>query len=142
MLYIYIYIWEKKWPLLYCRCSKRGILLFEDKSTCVKWTLVCTKRMRLYFVISSYRCVVKRKKKMVQCAFIFQFFWQGRTIINYEQMQSLFAFSKMLNYPTKHWVDSVGWKSWACHVFCLCWNLSMIWQSLCKLGMFSCVITF
>ncbi len=45
---------------------------------------------------------------MVQCAFIFQIFWQGRTIVKYEQIQSLFAFFKMLNYPTKHQGDSVG----------------------------------
>jgi hypothetical protein len=131
-----------KGRLLYCRCSNRGILLYEDKSICVKWTLVCTKRMGFYFAISSCRCGKKKKKELVQFAFIFHFLLQGRTIIKYEQMQSLFAFLKMLNYPPKHRGDSVGWKSWACHVFCLCWNLSMIWQSLCKLGMSSCVITF
>jgi hypothetical protein len=52
--------------------------------------------------------VVKRKKKLVQLAFLFHLLLHGKTIIKYEQMQSLFAFLKMLNYPFKHWGDSVG----------------------------------
>jgi hypothetical protein len=28
----------------------------------------------------------------------------------YEQMQSLFAFLKVFNNPTKHWKDYIGWE--------------------------------
>jgi hypothetical protein len=43
----------------------------------------------------------KGEKKM-QFALIFYLFYQGKPMIEYEQMQSLFAFLKVLNNPLKH----------------------------------------
>jgi hypothetical protein len=50
------------------------------------------------------------KKKLVQFAFIFHLHSQGRPMTKYKQMQSLFVFLKVLNYPSKCWNDCVRWE--------------------------------
>jgi hypothetical protein len=47
----------------------------------------------------------KGEKKLMQFAFIFYLFSQGRPMIEYEQMQSLFTSLKVPNNPFKHWND-------------------------------------
>jgi hypothetical protein len=50
------------------------------------------------------------KKKLVQFALIFQLHSQGRPMTRYEQMQYLFVFLKVPNYPSKCWNDCVRWE--------------------------------
>jgi hypothetical protein len=53
---------------------------------------------------------VVERKKCIQFTLIFHLFSQGKPIMEYEEMQSLFVFLKVLNNPFKHWSDYVGWE--------------------------------
>ncbi len=46
----------------------------------------------------------------MQFALIFPLLSQSRPMIEYEQMQSLFAFLKVPNNAFKHWSDCAGWE--------------------------------
>jgi hypothetical protein len=53
--------------------------------------------------------VVEREKIDPICAH-FHLLSQGKPMIKYEQMHSLFAFFKVSNYPSKHWNDHAKWE--------------------------------
>jgi len=55
-------------------------------------------------------CCDRKKRKFVQFPFIFHLFSQSRPMMEYEQIQSLFAFLKVLNNPSKHWSSCASWE--------------------------------
>ncbi len=54
--------------------------------------------------------MVKRKRKHIQVSLIFHWFFQSKPMIEYEQMQFLFAIFKVPNQLSKHQNDCIGWE--------------------------------